>query len=913
MRQRGNRVGPRGVVVAAMSGVLLSTAFLPAPASAGTGETVPPNTITRLSTTLPNVYFQDHSRPDSIASPNTVVLTDPANNLIIEFNAYSCPDLGVYDGDTYALKALDRTRCPIGSADSGSSSKVPVAAIDPRDHLLFFAPPGGQILGVSETTLATIVQFTPPSLLSGSLTGSIAGLSWDSRSDELVVSGVEPQSVSAYDVPAMLRAAAAEAVPAPLWNVALTSCGQPTLPQFTTQAAYMAADDSAAFVLCELTESVPLGATNTNREGMIKVGMAAATPSNPCAAGAPFCPDGQLSTAVAPGVAVDLIFDAPSERGFLPSQGQHGTQLLVYDGKLGAFAGRSNVGDVADANSGIFNLDPSTGRLYALFPSSGLTVIDGRRTPVSPGSVYQSLAGVVNYVSGGTLPPDAQHRFTRVFVPFQHCDSTGNNCAVPNVTVLADTLAVTQDPPQGSVDSGTNSGPIPPGSVVSSIYGSTARGYGFHLDYVGGPGGSINNLTFGGSNGGQSGRPDVLGGVIQNLNLRTQGAIGDASALADGNGTTAGAVPASQPWPYADSTCASPGPASQGHSSNTGAVTASGSGTQPVPGSDNSDAYSSVTCTGPVTAEARYGATHATGSGLPTVEVGSSSTTSSVTAPTAANVIGATVTALAHGVTIDLGPTASISFGTVSQVVTSKAGGRPGTAGATSVVSLSNVSITQNGQTTELCAGLCAGDPQGVISAINTAFPTLLEVTMPDVDGRYVHGSPGGYLAAVQANLPEQYGDQQFNGMSAEEATFHPGLRIVMYGFNDGTPTLSREVLDLAGAEVDSELGLNVLPPPTSTDVATLTEQQVQQAAGLVTSYSGGSAGTPGTPGHAGTTVATANLGTFAQQVFNGLQSLLRTPLGALKMLGFLGLLGLPIVMMRRRWTWLTEPAVTGA
>lgn len=878
-------------------------------ASAATGsDAAPPNAITRLAGTVPNVFFQDHTRPTAIASTNTVVMPDAANNVIIEFNAYSCPDLAVYDGDTYALKAIDRTRCPIGNADSGSSSKVPVAAIDSRDRLLFFAPVGGQVIAVSETNLATVVQFTPPSLLSGSLTGSIAGLSWDPRSDELVVSGVDPQSVSAYDIPAMLRATASGGVPTPLWNVSIASCGsQPTQPHFTTQAAYLAADDSAAFVLCELPESIPLGATNTNREGLVKVEMSPSAGAQACTPTAPFCPDGQVSTAAVPGVADDLLFDPQAERGFLPSQGQHGTDLLVYDGKLGSFAGRSSVGTPADQNSGIITLDPETGRLYALFASSGLTVIDGRRTPVSPGVVYQNLAGTVDYVSSGTLPPDASHPYTRLFVPFQTC--AGGTCSVPSITVLADTLAVTQDPPQSSVDSGTSSGPIPPGSTVSSVYGSTARGYGFHVDYVGGPGGTINNITFGGSNGSQSSRPDVLGGVVQNLNLRTQGAIGDASALSDANGTTAGSVPASQPWPYNDSTCTSPGTPAQAQSSNAGAVS-SGSGTspQPVPGSDSTDAYSSVSCAGLVTADARYGAARGTGNGLPTVEIGSSETTSSVSAPTAANLISGTVTATAHGVSIDLGVAGSVSFGAVSQVVTAKAGGRPGTAGTVVTITLSNVSMTQNGQTTELCAGVCPGDPQGVINAINTAFPTLLEVSTPDVDGRYVHGSPGGYLAAVEANLPEQYGDQQFNGMSAEEATFHPALRIVMYGFNDGTPTLSREILDLAGAEVDSELGINVLPPPTSTDVATLTEQQVQQAAGLITTSVGvGTPGTPGTPGHPGTSVGTATLGSFAQQVFNGLQSLLRTPLGALKMLGFLGLLGLPIVMMRRRWTWMTE------
>jgi hypothetical protein len=216
-------------------------------------------------------------------------------------------------------------------------------------------------------------------------------------------------------------------------------------------------------------------------------------------------------------------------------------------------------------------------------------------------------------------------------------------------------------------------------------------------------------------------------------------------------------------------------------------------------------------------------------------------------------------------------------------------------------VTLKNVSIKGS----ELCSSPC--DPVAVLEQINTSFPTLLFATQPAAatpygsDANGPKGSPGGYQAVVQSNATELYGDEQFNGMPEEEASQLPALRIIVYGFRDGAPNETRLVADFAGLETDSELGVqpadDVAPPPPidypQAPVDATGRQLPPLDNGILPPVP-----TPSTVIDQRT--PTGPLG-LVVKTFHGLEWLMRSPLAAIQMAGFLCLLGLPLVMMRRR------------
>src|SRR5262249_36638858 len=156
-----------------------------------------------------------------------------------------------------------------------------------------------------------------------------------------------------------------------------------------------------------------------------------------------------------------------------------------------------------------------------------------------------------------------------------------------------------------------------------------------------------------------------------------------------------------------------------------------------------------------------------------------------------------------------------LDIGTVSQTASARAAGRPGTTATANTVQISDVVVDGK----SLCSAQCS--IQQVVDTVNKQFIGVMEIARPAADPTYDRsvggdgkgiGSQGGYIAAVQASLPQQYGDQQFNAMSPEESSLLPALRIVVFAYGDGSPNLSREVLDLAGVEVDAEMGIEVLP-----------------------------------------------------------------------------------------------------
>jgi len=474
-----------------------------------------------------------------------------------------------------------------------------------------------------------------------------------------------------------------------------------------------------------------------------------------------------------------------------------------------------------------------------------------------------------------------------------------------------------------------NTQPIPAGQSAQSDYAGNARGYGFHQDLVGGTGGPVNNLPGNASDQcaqsvGTTSLPycgvitDALGGNIDQLRLNNGTGTGLAAPVHPGNPGVSDEYTkqTGQPWPYPDVRCTNPG----------GSLTGS-SGGQSGNGTDGSAYLSCVDPAPNVAAQGWNGAQtpsagsawgvarvqggHAANSGFGTVDLGSSTAVGYVDpAPqTATGAVTSYVYAASSGVRISFGPLGSVSFGEVSQTATATANGVAGGAKATDTVALGDVVVTQPGSAPlQLCGSVCGNDA-AVIEQINNIFAAEMHISQPQPDHALFAGSPGGYVAGVQSDASEQYGDTQFNGMAPEEAQYLPAMRIVLY--DDGSFQLSREIVDLAGVAIAADKGntLNTLPAPSGPTNAT----EAGQYAGVIGASTGAGLGevlvTPA--GQVGGTAAGAgSLSVLAQvlgRALNGLQFLLRNPLAAAEMISTLLLLGLPYLLMDRRRLWLRD------
>jgi len=926
---------------------------------------------------------------------------DAGNHLLIEYNPFgaganACPNLVSFNIDTYAFIADDASNQGGGCVSqtqfcTAGNSKSPALASDSADRVIFAYSGActfpyvtqGTIQAVSEATLRPIGTYPLPSTAQDSVTG----LSWYAPDRELIVesdNGSTRQGVPVVPGVSLTAYKVSDGIEPPTltaeWTVKVPDCTYSLAPLFASNDPYRSLLQPAIYVACQLSSQQVVSDNAAERDGVVKIELGNKDSSGAgCTDGVDLCPDGNATLAVAPGQGTDFLFDPGSDRGFMPSQSATGITVLIYDGNSSTFIGRTGVGTSAEPNQGGFAIDPDTGRVYVVMPISSMTVIDGRRTPVSVGSRFPQYANYVNYVTLPVLPPDSVYPYPRLLVlPSLGDQSTGNTYS-PYFYVYADRLPLTTNPPPPNPDANTFSGPIPAGATVATTYGGNARAFGVHSDFVGSLGGVTSNalqitnvnLPFG------SGNRDVMAGAIPELGLQNGSTLGRASALEDANGTTAvgyyqctdpstlnqctgqglpagpGGTPP-QAWPYPDAACSHPG--ATGQATATGAYattgyTSSGQPIQtPVPGTEAS--YATVQCAAQdhnngAEASAQFSAMGLGLTNFPSLSIGSGYSTTWASPPSGSTG-GATTNAfaVAHGISVSDGRGDSFSMDAVSQTATATANGRAG--GASTTDSVQNVTITVNGSSTVLCQQTCSGSLQTVVDQINATFPTLVHISQPQADTTYVHdtthgnGSPGGYTAVVQRQPLEQYGDMQFNGMTPEEASFLPALRIVLY--DDGSNQLSREVVDLAGVQLDAQNGINVLPAldvsnfactpaapapvgpsalamtGTPAQPATLTISPAAQcgtaavSAGVLSSTAGtpataGTPGTPGTPGSAGTPTSGSGggLGQAIVRFLQGFGLLFCSPLGVIEMLLFLMLLGLPLVLMARRRLWLQD------
>jgi hypothetical protein len=958
-----------------------------------------------------------------------------------------------YDIDSYKVKA---TGCDLPNVDAQASVDGKIdgqtAVVDSTSKLVFVPCICGtsttvtgrqSIVAVSEETLQPVaqvcVQFMPGDTCTPATSDTAAGslaqppysylhdLSWYAPTDDLIAltdnfRPTQPYNYNVYEQPSgplgvaitdyHVSQTGGQTNLVLKWTIHLGPqvCARALFdPLAWTGAAYRSEDpsDPALFVPCT-SQTGPAGPAGTV---VVKVPLQ----GDGRPAGDPAVdPAAKIQAVTAPFVGQDFIFDPRAERGLLLPQelSTTGLTVAVYDGGHGrqpsSFLGRIEAGH---SKYNAYAIDPNTGRVYvddALV--DGLTLIDGRRNPITPGYVFPSFkTGLpVGTHQAVVVPPDAAYPYTRLIMPNDTYFSKDGWPHVPNFTVIADRVSVSQDPPTNRIDSNTYTGAIPAGSAVSTTYNASASGYGIHSDLVGGYAGPLDNNAPGKAS---SAAPfgdkqfDVAAGAVEQSALRDGSSQARASSLFDVNGNSAQAyhacsdpsspqscaphracpvpvwidpnqtdpcsrgyeavAPATRPspcpmfgqdpcntstaqsWSYPVVECSQPGPKDhEGRQSVSGVNSTSPhpkSSSDPptqskLPQSEGTTAVADCS-NGQVTATAQFGCV---GVAMPpTLDASSSASvqcdqgakplpvgpaqiasnltvtnarTSTLITPPSGGLVKSAVTSIAQGIHLDLGSGGSVDINQVAQTVVAQAGGRPGTAHTSRRVTLQGVTLAKPGESpTTLCLKPCQGD-QALLDILNAFDPAHLYVTLPipdepfgpEPDGVSPAGSPGGYMAQVQANQAQQQGDVQFNQMSGfagTEKTFVAALRMIL---NDpGDATVNREVIDFAGVEADVQLGVQVVSEYSFAGALDATQPMIQAGVASSGPFGSGSPETVMLPGQsqaAQVVIQHGGLLGVLERAFNGVSWLVRRPLAALQMAAFLLLLGLPVMALRRRW-----------
>ena len=939
---------------------VLSSGIIAAPVAADAPPTS--GNIGRASASLPNKFLhQPNFTPVEIN--NTEVLADPADKQLLEVNQYeSCPHVFAYNADTLTqdvTEPADTCAHLDASAPSGHS-KMPAWAIDTTDNYIIAPDVQNQygIVVVDDKNLAllgsaTILQAGPNNsdlCVVSMFLNCPKQITWSRSSDSALVLTSTGEGVRVTNVD--VKAVVAKSPPI-RWSLAIQSCTAPLAASYATAGAYLTTDEKTLFVPCATGKD----GSNT---GVVKVDIAKCQPTTSTGN----CSANEVTT-LSPQPANDFIFDPVTNRGLMPANGTSEVDVLAYDPNQNppAFTGSLSTG--GPTGSVQVNFDDTTGRLYIL-STPVLTVLDIRRTPFAPGSHIGSLGGAVVYEQLPVLAPDATHPYRRVLASYFNGHDSSGTPILTSFTVLGDDLPIGADPPPNQVDQNTYAGPVPGDAVVNSYYGATASGYGAHLDWVGGPAAAIYNRSGGDfsldSERFVGGTRNVLAGWVQQVNVGNGTATGGAASLgvADGNtdndyakctdvysptgcqalpncpiagcpaapglpdAPTPSAAPTTkQAWPYPRVSCSQPGGDAVGSADGTYVTTygAMGPVQQSVLGSSSNlsangnSAYAHCADNQPTSGSASASATstglEAAIQGAPTITVGKATSVTHVAPATDLVGAAADTDSIASGVHLDFttpdGATHTVDIGYVEQRARAIAAGRPGTAMADRIVTVKGMVVDG----TEYC-GQCSADQ---LDAFNQQFGSTLLILEPKPDESFgawdptstqpynLPGSPGGFQAAVQANVYEAQGDQQFNTMDVTQAVMAPALRIVFFE-SQGTE-VNRAVMDLAGAFDEAHDGISVFeppppPPPTPPNViiekidsGVTSQGPVVQPPAIVKRYYN----VAGPHGFV----------SVVEQVLTGLNYLVRSPLGALRMFAFLMVFGLPIFLMIRRHGWQVE------
>jgi hypothetical protein len=728
------------------------------------------------------------------------------------------------------------------SATSDTHSSPMTAVVDPTDRVVFVpyrtsSTQHSEIVAVSETTLQEVGRIcaVPQAMILNSahstdeqcesprLDAQVApnaaqqpydylhSLSWYAPTDDLLAitdnypqeagaqSGRLGVAVTDYHVE---KDASGHVALRQRWVVRLGEnlCGRTLQHSHNlTGSAYRSEviGDQAVFVPCTMATLDQLSPIQTTNIVKIPLGSSCLCPA--------VDPSGMALNALpatAPFEGQAMLFDPQAERGYLfPKSDSVGVSIIVYDGRgKGSYLSRLTLGD-----GGAFGLDARTGRLYEYDGVLGMVLVDGRRTPVAPGAPFPSAIPPGSYGAGtvgaAILAPDDLHPYPRVAVNVvTEMDNTHKeyvpNPRSPFISVFADTVPLSADPPLDTVDSNTYRGTVPADATVSRTFSVNAAGYGLHSVLVGGYGGLVKN-NVGLSDGfypvqPPSGRDtiDIVAGAVQSTSVRDGATEAGASPLYDVNGNasrleaactdahspqtclpsscvlggftdpcaqlTAGLATNSksstaQAWPYSAAQCSQPGNESQAVQSVSGPNTtpehsadpSSGAPSQSsIPGSDAVGARATVDCRGGRSSAGAVlmcsqGTVPGCGGQGGSVTLAGARTSTQVSPPSADGLASGRVVADAYGVHVTLPDGSELDIKHVSQTAQTWAGGTPGSARTLRQVAIDGLVIRRPGsQESVVCAGPCGGS-QAVLDELNQVDPTHFAAYLPTPDQRF--------------------------------------------------------------------------------------------------------------------------------------------------------------------------------
>jgi len=550
----------RGLVLCGLTALSVGV-LLPSHAGAETNSSSSGDgTVVELPKQLHNAFYDRYintSQAPVVSSSETIV--DNVNKRIFVYNPQAansaCPDIISYDADS--LKPLATGCAPLTPT---SHSPEPEVAVDSTDQLLMMPEQAsgigatGLIDVISEATLQVLGKISVPvdtnadtsAVNSAGENSFVGGITWIASSNDLLIVAGRTNStgndaaiggVALYRFHVHPEPGSGGAQPtwgAFLWisSLPLNNCDYIIQSQFTSSAPALSGDGTAIYVPCIVTgfggTLAPL--TNT-KSGVAKVVLGTTGLDGlPCPASANnSCPESVTSvTAPGPWSVTDFLFDSQTDRGYMfDSHSTSGVTAYVYDGKHQTFSDRTSLGSGGGApDETRIGFEPVHGRLYAVNQENGLTLLDGRRTPLGSGTVLTEFAKPITYGDLQILEPDSTHAYPRFLVPY---------APLQGWTVVEDRMPVSTDPPANVQDQNTYQGAIPPGSTVNESYGGAARGYGVHNIFVGSYGGFLNNAGNGGSaaNGLPLGSstPDTFAGVVSHLSIHGGVVSGQSSAL----------------------------------------------------------------------------------------------------------------------------------------------------------------------------------------------------------------------------------------------------------------------------------------------------------------------------------------------------------------------------------------------
>jgi hypothetical protein len=501
------------------------------------------------------------------------------------------------------------------------------------------------------------------------------------------------------------------------------------------------------------------------------------------------------------GIIGIAAFNYATDRFYMQSLATSTPGAWVFDGELSAWTGFIAAPDHTNQYVG---LDQSSGHYYmaglevssqSKYENAYTLVTDGNQTPVPQGEVFPGLG-----TTGFIVVDPVTHR---LFAPMR-LDKLGmgeDENTDSGIIVLQDSTPLDAPPAPTDYDELTED--IPEGPKTITSFSGGVNGYGGRVVLVGGYGGLVSatgqQVPIGQVRSGDRG---ITAARVPSVDIRAAGASATAQPLLSDTNTDAelNDVGAGE-WPWAPASCLNGG-------GDALEMETSGPG--------GSSRVSCDLTKQQTEAASEFGALSAGG-----VSIGSSSVHARAWRDEKSGVLTETM-AQASGIELAAPDGQKVSIAQVAATATTSAHGRPGTAKATWVRSISGVVVTDaEGKVTQRLGGCTSEDKENscgdLAKELNALLQTKMRIDLPQPD---VMSTPKGAFAAVQQNDRDFHQgrtvDNQgttFAGEAASRAV--PTVQITV--FNDSVEK-SRALVQLAAIQANSIYTNSLAPGYDSED-----------------------------------------------------------------------------------------------